>query len=202
MSGKLTNGAVITQIALPVSGDLMYIVRPSDGAGGSHSIEIDDLEAFLLSGVSTRIFVDVTTRTNVLAVVLTVATVSIPAGTLAATGDFIEFVMEFDVAGPGNSKTITYSFGGQNLNAAPWNNTLSSTQGVQIGRVYRVTDTTCRAYISNTLPFLGQTTPFTQFGDITVADMDVNALNFVATIQGTASGDISHRVSHLFVNKA
>jgi hypothetical protein len=199
MSDKLP---ALNNLAVPALTDLMYIVTPGVDPLGSFNITVSDLQAFLLSGVSTRIFVDVTTQTNVLAVVLTVATVSIPAGTLAATGDFIEFVMEFDVAGAGNSKTINYSFGGQNLNAAPWNNTLSSTQGVQIGRVYRVTDTTCRCYISNTLPFLGQTTPFTQFGDITVADMDVNDLDFVATIQGVASGDISHRVSHLFVNKA
>jgi hypothetical protein len=199
MSSKLP---ALGNLAVPALTDQLYIVTPGIDPLGSFNILVSQFRAFLLSGVSTRIFVNVTNQANVNVAVLTVATVSIPAGTLAATGDFIEFVMEFALAGPGNSKTINYSFGGQNLNAAPWNNTLSSTQGIQIGRVYRVTDTTCRAYISNTLPFLAQTTVFTQFGDITVADMDVNALNFVATIQGAASNDITHLVSHLFVNKA
>jgi len=126
-------------------------------------------------------------------------TIPIPARTLRATGDFLEYVAEYDLLNAGNSKTIAYSFGGQNLNAAPWNNTLASTQMVLIGRVYRSSVTTCRCYIACSLPFLAQANPFTQFGDITVANMDTNSLNFVVTVTAVANGDATHRASHMYV---
>src|SRR6266545_3855030 len=89
--------------------------------------------------------------------------------------------------------------GGVNLNVAPWNNTLSSTQLVLVGRVYRLTATTCRCYIQASLPFLGQANPFTQFGDIVVANMDSNTLNFVVTVAAVADNDVVHKVSHMYI---
>ncbi len=129
----------------------------------------------------------------------TLITVPIPAGSLRIAGDFLEYVAEYVLQGVGNSKTITYSFGGVNLNVAPWNNTLSSTQLVLVGRVYRLTATTCRCYIQASLPFLGQANPFTQFGDIVVANMDSNTLNFVVTVAAVADNDVVHKVSHMYI---
>lgn len=131
----------------------------------------------------------------------TILTFPFPAGSLKVAGDFFEYVMEFDMVSAGVTKTIKYKFGGQEFNANAWNNTIASTQGVQIGRCYRVTSTTCRCYIANSLPFVGQTTCFTQFGDITVSNMDTNSLDFVVTLQGTNNADITHRVSHLYLNR-
>src|SRR5687768_12332962 len=105
-----------------------------------------------LVGVPRLIFDDTTNHANVNAAETLIITVPIAARTLRATGDFLEYIAEFGLQGPGNSKTLRYKFGGQGLNAAPWNNTLSSTQFVQIGRIYRTSPTTCRSYISNTLP--------------------------------------------------
>jgi hypothetical protein len=172
-----------------------------DGAGPIASrveSELDSLVAW--AKLSPRItFVDVTDHANSGSGVTTIITVSNAAGTLAATGDFLEFVGEYDLVSAGVTKTITYSFGGQNLNANPWNNTLASTQITIIGRVYRVDSTHCRCYIACSLPFAGQTNPFTQFGDITVSNMDSNALDFVVKLQGTSSSDVTHRVSHMAV---
>ncbi len=154
-----------------------------------------------LMGVPRLIFDSETNVSNINADITTVATIAIAPGRLSANGNFLEYIAEFDLMNVGNSKTLTYIFGGQNLNANPWNNTLASTQMVQIGRVYRTSAVTCRCYISNTLPFLGQANPFTQFRDIVVANMDVNTLNFEVTIQGAVSGDITHRVSHMYAVK-
>lgn len=149
--------------------------------------------------VPQRIFVDVANHPNVGVAETTIVTVTIPALSLRVTGDFLEYVMEADLLNVGNSKTIRYKFDAQDINAAPWNNTLASTQLVQIGRIYRVTATTCRCYIANSLPFLGQANPFTQFGDITVANMNTNPIDFVVTLTGVVTSDITHRVSHLFL---
>lgn len=198
MSDKLP---ALNNLAVPALTDLMYIVTPGIDPLGSFNITVADLQAFFNADVPLRIFTDVADHGNVLAAETTIETISIPAGTLAATGDFFEYVMEYSLVSLGVSKTIRYKFDSQLLNAAPWNNTLASTQGVQVGRVYRVTDTTCRCYITNTLPFVGQADSFTQFGDITVADMDVNALDFVVTLQGGASNDIVHKASHMYVTR-
>src|SRR6266545_2109887 len=107
----------------------------------------------------------------------TLITVPIPAGSLRIAGDFLEYVAEYVLQGVGNSKTITYSFGG----------------------VYRLTATTCRCYIQASLPFLGQANPFTQFGDIVVANMDSNTLNFVVTVAAVADNDVVHKVSHMYI---
>lgn len=152
-------------------------------------------------GVPRLIFNSETNVSNVNADVTTVATIPIAPGRLPQNGNFLEYVAEFDLTNVGNSKTLTYIFGGQNINANPWNNTLASTQMVQIGRVYRTSAVSCRCYIANSLPFLGQANPFTQFRDIVVANMDLNTLDFVVTIQGAVSGDITHRVSHMYVTK-
>jgi len=152
-------------------------------------------------GVPRTIFEDVTDHAFVAPGPTTLITVPIPSNTLRANKDFLEYVAEFTLQGVGNSKTITYSFGGQNLNAAPWNNTLSSTQIVLIGRVYRTSATTCRSYIAASLPFLGQANPFTQFGDITVADMGNNSLNFVVSVAAVANDDVIHKVSHMYVTQ-
>ena len=144
------------------------------------------------------IFTDTVDRANSGAAVTTIITIMIPPGTLKATGDFLEFVGEYVLVSAGITKIITYIFGGVNLNANPWQNTLASTQITLIGRVYRTSPTTTRNYIAASLPFTGQTTSFTQFGDITVASMDTETLTFVVTLQGGASNDVTHKVSHMF----
>lgn len=144
------------------------------------------------------IYVDLTNRPNSVATETLIATITIPAGTLKKRGDFIEYVGEYDLASVGVTKTIRYKFDALNINANPWNNTLASTQIVEIGRVYRVTSTTVRSYIACSLPFAGQVDPFTQFGDITVSDMDSNAIDFTVTIQGTNTNDITQRIGHMF----
>jgi hypothetical protein len=154
-----------------------------------------------LVGVPRIIFEDVTDHALVAPGPTTLITVPIPAGSLRITGDFLEYVAEFDLQGAGNSKTITYLFGGQSLNPSQWNNTLGGTQMTLVGRVYRTSATTCRSYIAASLPFLGQADPFTQLGDITVANMNSNALNFVVTAQGVANGDVVHRVSHMYITQ-
>jgi len=152
-----------------------------------------------LVGVPRIIFDDPTDHAFAAPGPTTLVTIPIPAGSLRIAGDFFEYVAEYTLQGVGNSKTITYSFGGVNLNVAPWNNTLSSTQLVLIGRVYRLTSTTCRCYIAASLPFLGQANPFIQFGDITVANMDNNSLNFVVSVAAVANDDVIHKVSHMFI---
>lgn len=152
-----------------------------------------------LVGVPRLIFEDTTDHAFVAPGPTTLITVPIVAGRLRIAGDFLEYVAEFDLQGVGNSKTITYSFGGVNLNAAPWNNTISSAQMVLIGRVYRLTATTCRCYIAASLPFAAQADPFTQFGDIIVANMDSNTLNFVVSVAAVANNDVIHRVSHMYI---
>jgi hypothetical protein len=152
-----------------------------------------------LTGVPRLIFSDPANHANSGVAVTTLETVSIPAGRLVTTGDFIEYVAAFDLAPNANSKTITYAFGGQNLNGNPWNNTLGNVQMVITGRVYRTGATTCRSYIEATLPFLAQADPFTQFTDIVVANLNTTPLNFVVTAQGGASNDIIQRTAHLFI---
>jgi len=176
------------------------IRKLGDGAGAltrDVTAEIDNIIAW--AKLAPRVtFVDTANHANSGVGNTTLETISVPAATLSATGDFLEYVGEFDLAATANSKTITYAFGGQNLNANPWNNTTNGAQMVLIGRVYRTASTTCRCYITATLPFNGQTNPFTQFGDITVSNMDSNALNFVVTAQGGASNDITQRVAHMY----
>lgn len=169
---------------------LAYETRAQRSKGGSR-----------LVGVPRIIFEDTTDHAFVAPGPTTLITAPVAAGSLRLTGDFLEYVAEYTLQGVGNSKTITYSFGGVNLNAAPWNNTLSSTQIVLIGRVYRLTATTCRCYIAASLPFLGQSNPFTQFGDITVANMDSNALNFVVSVAAVANDDVIHKVSHMYITQ-
>jgi hypothetical protein len=150
-------------------------------------------------GVPRIIFEDLTDHAFVAPGPTTLITISIPLGSLRLTGDFLEYVAEFDLAANANSKTIAYAFGGQNINGNPWNNTLGNTQMAIIGRVYRTSPTTCRSYQAASLPFATQTFPFTQFTDITVANMNNNTLNFTVIAQGVASNDIIHRASHMFI---
>lgn len=150
-------------------------------------------------GIFRMLFVDPTDHGNSGVVATTLISINIPAGTLKLTGDFLEYVAEFVLANNGNSKTINYSFGGASLNTNPWTNTVGNVQMVLIGRIYRTSPTTCRSYQAASLPFLAQTTDFTQFSDITVASMDSTGLVFTVAAQAGASNDIVHKVSHMMV---
>jgi hypothetical protein len=172
---------------------------------GDGLIRIDDnglVTSYMTPGspasYQSLLYTDVSNRPNSVATETLIATVPIRAGTLRKSGDFLEYVGEYDLASLGVTKTIRYKFDGLDINANPWNNTLASTQIVEIGRIYRVTSTTVRSYIASSLPFVGQPNPFTQFGDITVSNMDSESIDFTVTIQGTNTNDITQRLGHLF----
>lgn len=192
------NGKVDKKGAVPG-----VVTFPYQNGDGLIRVNQDGLITSYISPVSpvsyqSLIFTDPTDHANSGAGETTIITVPIPGGTLKKKGDFLEYVGEFELAGAGISKTIRYKFDGVNINANPWNNTLDNIQMVEIGRIYRLTSTTVRSYVACSVPFLGQTTDFTQYGDITVSDMDSNTLDFVVTVQATNTNDIRQRLGHLF----
>lgn len=156
----------------------------------------------ILSGSSQQslLFTDPTDHANSGASETTVVTVTIPSGTLKQTGDFLEYVGVYDLQSVAVTKTIKYKFNGSDINANPWNNVLASTQITEIGRIYRTSPTSVRSYIACSLPFAAQVDPFTQFGDLSsLPNMDTSPIDFVVTIQGTNTNDITQRLGHLFV---
>lgn len=131
-----------------------------------------------------------------------IITVSFPAHSLKGAGDLIEYIAEFAFVSNGNSKLVQYSFGGQTLSSADWSNTTSTvTQVLVTGRLYRLTSTTFRGYVTVSLPTTGGSLCFTSTADRTVSDMDSNSLDFVVAIQGGASNEIFHKSSQLSLTR-
>ena len=140
-------------------------------------------------------------RPNVSTTGTTIITIAFPATSLKATNDYIEYVAEFAFVSNANTKTVQYSFGGQVVGGISWTNTTSTvTQMVLIGRIYRLTATTFRGYVTCTLPTSGGTLPYTATTtDRTVSNMDTNSLNFVVALQGGASNEIFHKASQIML---
>ena len=176
------------------------IIRNLGDVGGPRSdlvdAELDNVISW--AKLSPRItFVDTADHGNSGGSLTQIISTSIPANTLAATGDFLEYVACMSLANNANNKTVVFRFDSQAPTAADWANTLAGIDLVFTVRIYRTSATTCRCYTSATQPATGGTDSFTSFADITVANMTSNALNFVVSLQATANNDIVHRVSHM-----
>jgi len=209
MSAKLTNGVVITQIVTPVSGDLMYIVRPSDGAGGSHSIDIDDLLSFFLAGVPRVIERNFTSTPTSAAGPVVMHTFDVPAG-LMQDEDILEIEYGGLVATNANNKFISNTVGGNTIeNASGGSLTGPGLFGWKMYvRVIRLSDVLVQCSTDTLMGFLSVSTAnvvttaglgFASFNrqnaSVAVADLDTNNLTLQCLGAGGAAGDVTQNLS-------
>jgi len=117
-------------------------------------------------------------------------TYSVPAGLLAANGDYIEFTMSFDLAANANAKQVKVKFGATTIYASG-----SQTQNdgvIEItGKIIRTGAATQRI----TYSVSSNTTLFTDYADyVTAGETLSGAVTLKATGEAVSNDDISQKI--------
>lgn len=132
----------------------------------------------------------------------TIFTIPIAAGSISQLNSFLEYCAVFTLAANANTKAIALQFGSQLLSTVSWNNSFNGLQLEIRAKLFRLTATTFRAYVTCSLPSAGNAEPFTSFADRTIVlNMDTDSIDFVVIVFGDAANDITHRMSTLSLNQ-
>jgi hypothetical protein len=131
---------------------------------------------------------------------------SLPAGSLATNGDFVEFIYGGVLAVNDNNKQLTITFDGDTIEDTGPPIDIDRGWFRVHGTYTRLTDTSVLATLSTMFGFLDQMDGAgTQAGhsvfhidrsfSTTVADLDTNAVTLAVQAQGTANDDIVQNLS-------
>ncbi|HEY7160206.1 MAG TPA: hypothetical protein VH815_03060 [Acidobacteriota bacterium] len=161
-------------------------------------------------GVKRRINLDVSTVGNVGVGLDALHNFSLPANSLAANNDEVEFECGGSLANNANTKRITFSFDGQITLDTGLRSITSAGANIgwkMLGSVIRLTATTVRVNVSIIDGFCGVDSANTPNGfgaggviqtktfDLTVANLTSNAVNMLVSAEGTANNDIVQNLS-------